>query len=382
MITKYVVWLLLILISITGCKTVPREYSYKSGEPEWSIRNSEWEGFGVAPVNPSTTRRYINYSYLEDKPRVLVIIADTYGNPDEMDQEWLNKVNWFFDDNRLTFVQPDNSPNRSQHWHGFGCYSRMWPLLYGIPNIDFVLFRMIDVPQGEYALLDFIKENLETYNGRVVVSNSWGSPRQNNSFDGIIRSIWMPWANEIDRLSEEYPAFTVVFSAGNSAPDWSGFPQSITTNAVIVGASERSGSIADFSCRDLNMFGVAGGHKVFVANPDAAGRYMIASGTSFSSPTVAAMITRLMAKNPEWDRHTTINYLKNYIVQSPDEDSDFNVVWGYGEIEQYNQLVPENIWRELHFPRGFIARTRGMFTPSRVIDLPEPLLPINEPMTK
>jgi len=357
---------------LAGCGTPnPSAYSYMPGQPSANIRNAEWEGFGTpsrTQEGPRTTRNLVE---LEDNPRVLWVIADTYGNPNEMDPEWVTTP-WFFNPARLRFIQPVGSPADLQHWHGFGCYSRGWPLLYRMPNVDVVLFRMIDVADGEVALLDFLDGELVKYKGRIIVSNSWGVPRQYNQWDSVIATMWQPWANRIDQMAVDYPAFAAVFSAGNSGPDFSGFPQSLMTNAVLVGASDKLGKMASFSSQDHRMFCVAGGHRTYVADPDKKGGYMIVSGTSFSCPTVAAMMVKLLAENPTWGRTETVAFLEDQIVPSP-ESNGFNPVWGQGELEHFNQTVPSQTWRDLGYPKGVGARIRGWFTPMRIIEMPQPV---------
>lgn len=361
-------------LGICGCivSNKPNAYYYNSGDPSYEIRESEWEGFGDPADSIKSTKSFIDLEGLKDNPKVLWIIADTYGNSSEMDKEWFNRVPWFFNENRLRFVEPDNSPSTAQHWHGFGCYSRGWPLLYRFPNVDYVLFRMIDVPNGENLLLDFVEDELEKYKGRVVLSNSWGVPRQYNSWDSILEHDWKPWVERVHGMEAKYPDFTVVFSSGNSGPDFSGYPQSMLTNAVLVGASDKYGKIASFSSQDHRMFCVAGGHNTFVADPKRAGEYDIVSGTSFSCPTVASMIVKLLAENPDWNRIEVLSFLKSQIVPSPDAIG-FNPVWGLGELEQFNQSVNENVWRELGFPKGFFAKVRSLLTPSKMVDLPKPI---------
>ena len=369
---KYNLLVCFFFLLTLSCQSVPREYKYSAAPPSREVRMYQWEGFGAAPRSRDDRREFIDYSHLADNPRVLLIIADTYGNPYDMDQKWVELVPWFFSEN-LRFIQPENSPIGKQHWHGFGCYSRTWPLLFGIPNVDYVLFRMIDVAHGEEALLEFIKDELIKYEGRVIVSNSWGIPRRNSQWDDVIKHLWREWVDEVHKLKEEYEHFTMVFSSGNSGPEWSGFPQSMMTNSVIVGATDQRGRMADFSCRDRRLFAVAGGHNTHVANPDRAGHYMTVSGTSFSCPTVAGMIARLMALDETMNRDQSISYLRSNAHPSPDSRG-FNVVWGYGELEQYNQKIPSSIWRELHFPEGLWARTRSLLTPSPLIPMPEPMI--------
>lgn len=355
---------------VSGCgTTTPDAYSYSPGLPSQEVRNAEWEGFG-SPANSTKSERAMR-SDLNGNPKVLWIIADTYGNPNEMRKEWIEKVPWFFDSERLRFVEPEGSPNEPQHWHGFGCYSRGWPLLYMMPNVDVVLFRMIDVTNGEDLLLDFIDEELIKYKGRVIVSNSWGIPRQNSSSDNFLAAVWQPWANRIDQMAVDYPNFTAVFSSGNSGPEFSGFPQSLMTNAVLVGATGKSGYVASFSSQDNRMFCVAGGLDTYVADHQS-GKYMVVSGTSFSCPTVAAMIVKLLAENPDWDRKAALDFLKGQIVQSP-EANGYNGVWGNGELEQFNQTVPHNVWRDVGYPIGWGAMIKNLVTPRRIIDLPQPL---------
>jgi len=190
--------------------------------------------------------------------------------------------------------------------------------------------------------------------------------------DVIYQSLWYEWALEIDKLSTDYPSFVTVFSSGNDGPSFSGFPQSLMTNAVIVGASDKYGNIADFSSQDYRMYCVAGGDRTYVANPTEAGQYMIVSGTSFSCPTVAAMIVKLLAENPSWEGNDALNYLDSQMVQSSNSDL-FNTVWGYGELEQFNQTVPRNIWRLLGYPTGAKSRSLEEQTPNILTELPRPI---------
>lgn len=357
----------------SGCTTFnppDTAYSYTAGPPSVEIRNDKWEGFGVAPLPDGTEQR----AFVKDtsgNPRVLWVIADTFGNFDDVDPKWAEEVPWFMDPARVRMIEAPGAPVKDPHWHGFGCYSRGWPLLSGLANVDYVLYRMIDVESGEVALLEFLKEEAVKYNGRVVVSNSWGVDRQNNSWDSVTASLWQPWAEELDQLSNDYPAFMTVFSSGNSGPNWSGFPQSLMTNAFLVGATDKSGRIASFSSRSSKMFCVAGGHRTYVADYTQGGKYMTVSGTSFSGPTVAAMMTKDLAENPSWGRTNVINHLMSMMTPSPDADG-FNVVWGHGELEQYNQTVAEPIWRELGYPSGPLARVKSWLTPSPLIALPTP----------
>jgi hypothetical protein len=370
--TITVLFALAITTVVSSCATRPHEYSFVPGQPSAEIRNTEWEGFSDPAATRDQERIISNFIELQNNPRVLWIIADTYGNKNEMDSEWVSTLPWFFNSERIRFIEPEGTPNQKQHWHGFGCYSRGWPLLYRIPNVDVVLFRMIDVMGGENALLDFIEGEMVKYNGRIVVSNSWGIPRKYNQWDSVIAITWGDWVNRIDKMSNEYPSFTVVFSSGNSGPDFSGFPQSLIEHAVLVGATDKMGNIASFSSQDKKIFCVAGGHRTYVADPDNAGRYMVVSGTSFSCPTVAAMIVKLFAENPSWGRHEALEFLSNQVTPSP-EAKGFNTVWGKGELEQFNQTVPEQTWRDLGYPKGMGARIRNWVTPTRIIKMPEPM---------
>jgi hypothetical protein len=239
-----------------------------------------------------------------------------------------------------------------------------------MPNIDYVLFRMIDVQNGEDALLDFLDVELKKYDGRVILSNSWGIPRQERSTQQLVEMAWTPWVNRLHKMTDDYEDFTVVFSAGNDGPNFSGVPQCMLTNAVIVGASSRTGYIAEFSSQDPRMFCVAGGHHTYVADDQNAGEYMIVSGTSFSCPTVAAMVVKLLAENPLWNRENALSHLDNQLVVSPDANG-FNTVWGNGELEKFNQQVPHAVWRNLGFPKAL--RAKHLLTPVRVISLPQPM---------
>ncbi|MFA7219411.1 MAG: S8/S53 family peptidase [Synergistaceae bacterium] len=361
------------LIVLSGCITqTPVEYSFNPGPPPSSVRTEQWEGFGAPAAINSTDRRTLDTLETESYPKVLWVIADTYGNSKEMDSEWASKVPRFFDPERLSFVEPEGTPNTEQHWHGFSCYSRGWPLLYSLENVNYVLFRMVDVDEGQDALIIFLEQKLKEYNGRVVVSCSWGVPPQGDSYmDDLYASIWTPWAEKMDKLAVDYPSFSIVFSSGNSGPSFSGVPQRLMTNAILVGATSRLGYIAEFSSQANSLFCVAGGHRTYVADPSKAGEYMIVSGTSFSCPTVAAMIVKLLAENPEWDRAKVLNFLSFQIVPSIDAKG-FNTVWGKGELEQFNQTVPLQVWRDLGYPNGLGARVKNFVTPTRLIELPEP----------
>lgn len=360
---------------LSGCGTINKNaYHYNPGQPSYSTRLGTWEGFGAPAKTENGIRALPDYSSMTNNPRVLWVIADTYGNAKDLDQGWLTAQPWFFDPVRVRFIEPDGTPDDAPHWHGIGCYSRGWPLLYKMPNIDYVLFRMIDVPYGEDLLLDFLDAELPKYNGRVILSNSWGIPRQANGNQPLYEALWKPWVNRLDKMANDYSAFTVVFSAGNSGPDFSGVPQCILTNALMVGATDQAGYIAEFSSQDTRMFCVAGGDRTYVANDQKAGEYMIVSGTSFSCPTVAAMVVKLLAENPTWNRKDAVTFLESQIVPSPNAKG-FNTVWGWGELEQFNQKVPHEVWRELGFPKGFRAMVRNWVTRDRIIDLPQPLGP-------
>lgn len=348
-------------------------YDYPSGPPAESIRSSNWEGF----AEPSSkTRSFIKKSTdnvdTSTNNRVLWVIADTYGNSNEIDPNWRNFSSWFFDEDRVRFIEPKGTPHIPQNWHGFACYSRGWPLLFHLDNVDVVLFRMIDVPNGQNLLLDFIEDELKKYKGRVVLSNSWGVPRRNNDEDLLIEHKWSPWVNRLSALIESNQSFVVVFSSGNQGPLFSGSPQSVLTNAFIVGASSKYGKIAKFSSQNRNMFCVAGGESVYVADPKKAGSYNLVNGTSFSCPTVSAMFVKLLAEHDSYDRYLSRDFLISKIVPSFISNGH-NSVWGLGELEQYNQTVEYSVWRQLNYPNGFLANIKSFFLQSTFVDLPTPL---------
>lgn len=132
----------------------------------------------------------------------------------------------------------------------------------------------------------------------------------------------------------------VVAASGNAGPNCSvEFPASIS-GIIAVGATRDTDTLASFSCTGSNLDLVAPGVDVLAltSNSDRSQtRYVNSSGTSFSSPMVAAVAGLVRSIAPTLNYTQITQYLNNFAddLGSP----GFDTSYGFGRLDANATLV-------------------------------------------
>jgi len=314
--------------------------------------------------------------------KIPVLIADTFG-----DSEYLNPKQWDLIPhlrNRVMFHRVDSAPTTKPHPHGWMVFSKFWPTTLQqkvFDNVEFHLMRFIDGidTDVEWQVLDKAKE-LYNEHGCLVWNNSWGADR-GSGFDKVISGFWEPWSNEVNKFTKENPNFIPIFSSGNNGPNYlAGWPQSQLENCYIIGANQRSGKLAKFSCGSTNLSVVLGGFNSAVADPFSGG-FTFASGTSFSGPAFGALALWYLANNLGDSNTENVDFnswIQQEVVKLEETKGEWNQYWGLGDLEPTYQVIAKeyNAWKTLKYPGMMRSMMSAkMFAPFHDKTMPCPKIP-------
>jgi hypothetical protein len=170
-------------------------------------------------------------------------------------------------------------------------------------------FMLAPYPDGGDPLADG-----DTARAADVLNNSWGCPDIEGCDTGSLRPAF--------GALRAAGIFAVV-AAGNSGPRCGSLidPPALYRSAFTVGATSRSGAVADFSSRSAESGKpdlVAPGAEVVSALPG--GAYGAESGTSMAAPHVTGVVALMWSANPDLrgDVDATADILRRTARRTPD----------------------------------------------------------------
>jgi len=130
---------------------------------------------------------------------------------------------------------------------------------------------------------------------------------------------------------------SVVAAAGNQG---SGNPNKViecpakVDGVIAVGATTSNNTVASFSAQGAELDVIAPGQAVLTTSFD--GNYTNATGTSFSAPHVAGLISLMYASDPTLSTTTVISYLRATATDLG--AAGFDTATGYGLVDAYRVL--------------------------------------------
>lgn len=143
----------------------------------------------------------------------------------------------------------------------------------------------------------------------------------NDNVDVINMSISLSENSETLReavLLAERNDIVLVAASGNDSSDTAYYPASFEC-VLKVGASNESGTIANFSTRGEDVDFAAPGVNIYTTNKG--GTYKSVSGTSFASPIVAGLVATMLSSNPDLSSEDIKNILIENAVYVQETDS-------------------------------------------------------------
>ncbi len=158
----------------------------------------------------------------------------------------------------------------------------------------------LKVDMGNTSFSEFVDAMQAGGTLASVVNNSWsfggfgvGEPDQGGASD------WYAAVQSAVQTGRDGLGTVIVVAAGNDRQDGNNVgvqPIADDPRVIAVAASTSSGTVATFSNPGAGLLVAAVGLNVTVATP--AGVTAVASGTSFSAPTVSAIFTMMLQANP------------------------------------------------------------------------------------
>jgi len=143
----------------------------------------------------------------------------------------------------------------------------------------------------------------------------------------------------VDAVNAAYNAgMVVVAAAGNGGGPPVAYPASINS-VVAAGCNTSSDSRCSFSSYGPELDVVAPGYDIYTTDFSANNGYTHSSGTSFSSPHVAALAALIWAKNPSLTNAQVIDSIINGADKvSGMQGANFHQEYGYGRINLKRSL--------------------------------------------
>ncbi|HKM61087.1 MAG TPA: S8 family serine peptidase [Acidisphaera sp.] len=166
------------------------------------------------------------------------------------------------------------------------------------PNATMALFK---VDMGNAPFSEFVNALTDAAAASSVVNNSWGfggfdggSP-SNPQFAAWYAALQTAVARDRGGLGD-----AIVFAAGNDRADGNDIglqPIDDDPRVIAVAATNLNGTVASFSNPGAGLLVSALGVNVTVSPPS--GGYAYGSGTSYSAPTVSAIVAMMLQADPK-----------------------------------------------------------------------------------
>lgn len=132
----------------------------------------------------------------------------------------------------------------------------------------------------------------------------------------------------------------IVAGVGNSGDETLNFPAGFD-NVIGVGAVDKDGSVANYSNHNQSVFVTAPGTKIMTASNESPDTYSLHSGTSFSSPQVAALAGAAKSVEPDLTVDEFKQLLKATSVDAGESGWDEYYGWGVIDCKAFLNVLKQ-----------------------------------------